>query len=634
MFTDMVGYTAAVQADEKAALLLRKEQEELVRPVLSGHHGREIKSTGDGFLIEFESALQATECAVNIQRRIHERNGNSAGTPIKLRIGIHLGDVEQQGADIFGDAVNIAARIEPTAEPGGICMSSAVYEQVRNKIPEKLEKLPPTALKGVQIPMDVFRVALPWTSREVVVDSSGPTGIAVLPFSNISPDPKDEYFADGLTEELIMVLSQLKDLRVIARTSVMQYKSTSKTVAQIGAELGVSTILEGSVRKAGSRLRVTAQLIDVGSQGHVWADTYDRDLDDVFAVQRDIATKVAGSLPAPLPARRAPVPATKDTEDMQAYLFFLEGQAHLWHPEEESLGQALRFFKRAVDRDPNFSRAYVGAARAHAQLGHEGLISWSQAISDGKAAAEKALSINPRLAEAHAMLGHLMGMADDPVELQEMEARKALELNPNLAEAYTSLGHNEANKGDLRAYVRNMETAYQLDPFSPSAVGQLGRAYFYAGREQEALEHWKKTLPLVPMSSYRGISDYYISKGDLEEASAVVKEMERIGPTNQYTFLNRGILAALKGDRATAMEMIAKLMAPHGPRGVGAGHAGYIYLALGDLDQFFDCERTAAENHTLHSNDLMYSPLFHEARKDPRFKPLLESAGLVIPSTR
>lgn len=627
MFTDMVGYTASAHTDESGALKTLQEHGELLRPLFSAHQGREIKSTGDGFLVEFESALKATECAVDIQRGIYEWNSRVDTTPLEIRIGIHLGDVERRGTDIFGDAVNIAARIESVAEPGGICVSGAVREQVWNKTADKFEKLPPTALKGLQGPMDIYRVVLPWSVRGPSVEGGGPTGIAVLPLANISPDPKDEYFADGLTEELIMVLSQLEDVRVIARTSVMQYKSTSKTVSQIGAELGVSSILEGSVRKAGNRLRVTAQLIDVRTQGHLWASTYDRELDDVFAVQREIATRVARSLPTDSPGVRAPVRARKDTEDMQAYLDFLEGQALVWRPQEESVRQALSCFERAVQSDPTFARAYAGVARAYAHLGDQGVIAWSDAIAKGKAAAEKARSINPRLAEAHAVLAYLMGMADDPVEFQEKEARTALELNPNLGDARAALGYIAAGKGDLRAFVGHIERAHQLDPFSPSAVGALGRAYFYAGREQEALQHWKKTLPLVPMSSYRGMADYYMSKGDLEQAGIMVKEMERVGPSNHYTYLSRGYLAALQGDTATARAMIAKLVGPHDREGVGAGHAGYIYAALGDLDKFFEYESDAAKHHTLHANDLMYSPLFAKAREDPRFKQLLDETN-------
>jgi len=628
MFTDTVGYTASTQADEGRTLDLLRQQEELVRPLLAVHQGREIKSTGDGFLVEFDSALKATQCAVNIQRRIYERNAEGGLAPIQIRIGIHMGDVVQRGTDILGDAVNIAARIEPTAEPGGICVSGSVYEQVRNKIPEKLEKLPPRALKGLEAPMDIYRVVLPWSTPEPTTAVDGPSQldksrIAVLPFVSMSPDPNDEFFADGLTEELIGRLSLVKGLKVIARTSVMNYKKKEKNVSAIGKELGVGTVVEGSVRKAANRIRVAVQVIDVSTEEHLWASSYDNNLDDVFAVQSDIATKVAASLPSNLVGSSAPVPALQETRDMQAYLYFLQGQALVWKREEIPIRQALRFFEQAVERDPTFSRAYASVARAYKQLGEEGLISWSEAIVQGKAAAEKARSFNPELAEAHAMLAELSFMADDPIEFQEKEARRALELNPNLAEAHDILGQIAGIRGDLGSYVRLIEEAYQLDPLSPPTIRYLGRAYFMAGRYQDALEHWNRTLHLDPITSYHGMADYYIAQGDLEKAAQMVKEMERIAPTNRATYLKRGHLAALKGDTATAMEMIAKLDATRDRGWVTSPYSGYIYLALGDVDKFFEYMFAAVKTHTLPVTNLLFSPHFAEVRRDPRFEQLI-----------
>jgi adenylate cyclase len=628
MFTDTVGYTASTQADEGCTLDLLRQQSELVRPLVAVHQGREIKSTGDGFLVEFDSALKATQCAVNIQRRIYERNAEGGLAPIRIRIGIHLGDVVQNGTDILGDAVNIAARIEPVAEPGGICVSGAVYEQVRNKIPDKLEKLAQTALKGLQSPMDIYRVVLPWTVHEQSSVDKGPSPldksrIAVLPFVSMSPDPNDEYFADGLTEELIANLALVKGVKVIARTSVMNYKKKEKNVSEIGKELGVGTVVEGSVRKSANRIRVTVQVIDVATEEHLWAAKYDDNLDDVFAVQSDIATKVAASIPGSLSTAQAPVPALQETRDMQAYLYFLQGQALVWQREEVPIRQALRFFEQAVEKDPTFSRAYASLARAYKQLGEEGLISWSEAIVQGKAAAERARRISPNLAEAHAILAELSFMADDPIELQEKEARKALELNPNLAEAHDILGQIAGIKGDLESFVRQIEEAYQLDPLSPPTIRYLGRVYFLGGRQQEAFEHWKRNLHLDPITSYHGMADYYIAKGDLEKADAMVKEMERIGPTNRVTYLERGYLAALKGDKATALEMIAKLDATHEKGWVTSPYAGYIYQALGDMDKFFEYMFAAVRTHTLPLTTLLFSPFFAEVRKDPRFDQVI-----------
>ena len=633
MFTDTVGSTVAAQADEPGALRRLREQEELVRPLFTEHKGREVKSTGDGFLVEFDSALRATQCAVEIQRRMHERNSRPNVVPVQLRIGIHLGEVEQHGDDIFGDAVNIAARVEPLADPGGVSVSEHVCAQIRNKLPYQLETQGPKTLKGIQDRIDIYRVVLPWLLRESASQVSEPTRLAVLPFASMSPDPADEYFADGMTEELIDRLAQVKGLKVIARTSVMSYKKKEKKAGEIAKELAVGTLVEGSIRKAGNRVRVTVQLINAATEEHLWSAHYDRELDDIFAVQSDIAEKVATILPSNLFLPTAPVPVQKETQDMPAYLSFLQGQALVYRREEAALRQALTFFEEAIERDPTFAKAYAGIARAYIRLGNEGMIPFAEATVRGKAAAEKARAVNPDLAEAHCLTAELAFMADDPGDVQEKEAKRALELNPNLPEAHDALGQLAALRGDLKSYVDRVETAYHLDPLSPFSIRVLGRAYFLAGRPEEAMEHWKRTFHLDPLSAYRGMTDYYLAKGDLEKAREMVREMERVAPTNWATYLNRGYLAARQGDTATAMEMIAKLDATHEPGWPNASEAGFIYLALGDLDKFFEYMFTAAKDHTLQASNLMHSALFAEVRKDPRFHQIFSVAGIKLPPT-
>jgi len=295
------------------------------------------------------------------------------------------------------------------------------------------------------------------------------------------------------------------------------------------------------------------------------------------------------------------------------------------------LWQSLSFFQTAIERDPSLARAYAGIAWCYIQMGTSGLIPWSDALARGKTAVKRALEISPDLAEAHCLLSELFFMADDPLPAQEMEARRGLELNPNIADAYVVLGSIEAQKGNLGSYVANSEMAYQLDPLSPRTIRRLGLAYFYAGRDQEALEHWRKTLHLSPVDSYRQMADYYASKGDLEKAEEMTNNLERIAPNNEFTHLSRGYIAALKGDRAQAMEMIAKLDATHEQGYVRSIFAGYIYLKLGDVDRFFEYMAFSTKGHYLPATDLMYSPDFLKVRGDPRFKQLLNSVGLDLP---
>jgi len=637
MFTDTVGYTASTQADEGRTLDLLRQQGELLRPLVLVHQGREIKSTGDGFLVEFDSALKATQCAVSIQRRIHERNAEGGLNPIRIRIGIHLGDVVQSGTDILGDAVNIAARIEPIAGPGGICLSGAVFEQVRNKVLERLEKLAPTALKGLQVPMDIYRVVLPWeveerSSNHTANSSYEKSRIAVLPFVSMSPDPNDEYFADGLTEEVIASLALVKGLKVIARTSVMDYKKKEKHVSEIGRELSVGTVVEGSVRKAGNRIRVTVQVIDVATEEHLWAEKYDDDLDDVFAVQSDIAAKIVASIPSNISLSGRSPPTLDRARDTQAYLYYLQGQALIWKAEDEPLRQSLKLFEQAIERDPTFARAYAGLARSYIRLGSEGFMPWAEAIDRGKESAQKAGSISPDLAEAHYLLAELAFMADDAADILDREVRLALDLNPNLAEAHNILGQLAGSLGNIELYVAQAEAAYQLDPLSPPTIGYLGRAYYFSGREDEAMAHWKKTLHLDPINSYRGLAECYMLKGDLERAESMVQELERIAPTNGLTYLTRGFLAALKGDKEIAMRMIATLDSTFQKGYSQLSSSGFIYLALGEVDKFFDYMFEAAKNHTLQMSRLRFSPLLAGARRDPRFVQLLSLYGRPVRS--
>jgi adenylate cyclase len=632
MFTDTVGFTASTQANEGRTLDLLRQQAELLRQLLALHQGREIKSTGDGFLVEFDSALKAVQCAVNIQRRITERNSESGQTSIRIRIGVHLGDVVQDGADILGDAVNIAARIEPLAEPGGVCVSGAVYDQVRTKVAEKFEKLQSKALKGIELPIDVYRVLLPWMSHDggqATEDSrsADKSRLAVLPFANISPDPSDEYFADGLTEELIASLSLVPGLKVIARTSVIGYKKTEKSVATIGKELGVGTVVEGSVRRSANRIRVTVQVIDVASEEHLWTAKYDDDLDDIFAVQGDIATKVADALPGGLRRDKTPLPELAKPRETEAYLLYLQGQALMWKTDEDSLRRSLEFFKKALQTDPTFARAHAGMARAYAGLGAENFMSWSDACNLGRVAAEKAIAIDPGLAEGHGLRAEIAFMADETADVLDREVRRALELNPNLAQAHTIMGALAGSLGIAEAYAAENEAAYRLDPLSPPTIRSLGNAYFFSGRFEEALGHWRKTMELAPIDANRGMADYYMLKEEFDQAEVMVKELERLAPSSDLALLCRGWLSAATGDRPTAMKMIEILQETSREGYARQSSVGFIYYALGDLDRFFGVMFATAKAHTMQAARLRLSPLFAGARKDARFVELMSTYG-------
>jgi adenylate cyclase len=624
MFTDMVGYTALGQRNESLSLALVEEQRKLIRPILARHNGREIKTIGDAFLVEFPSALDAVRCAYDIQRAVREFNISlSEERRVHLRVGVHLGDVVESGGDISGDAVNVASRIEPLAEDGGVCVTRQVYDHIQNKFELKMASLGVKPLKNVSIPIEVFRMAMPWEHAGLSPAPESPRNrVAVLPFANMSPDPADEYFADGLTEELIDRLSQVRELEVIARTSVMSYKKKEKKAAEIAKELSVGSLVEGSVRKAGNKIRVTAQLINGTTEGHLWSSHYDKNLDDIFAVQSEIAEKVAGELKTRLLESEKRTLEKKPTENTEAYSNFLRGRELFREETEASLRQATGLFEKAIELDPKFAKAYVGLAECHQSLAIRAYEPDDVSLSIVKSSLERAIDLDPNLPEAHASLSEMFFNVDD-LPGMEAEARRALELNPSLPEPYSMLYELSALNGDTGEMVRQSETAYRLDPIRPRFIWLVGTVYLQTGREEEALEFWKKTEQLAPAPTYRGMTEYYLIKGNLEKAKEFHAKAEKLEPTNPRVTWLGGFIAALEGDRERALLAVKKIEdAKMGP--IGFNYIGYVYHALGDFDSYFEYMNKAIEAHTVTPSTMMYSPLFAKARADPRYLELVE----------
>jgi adenylate cyclase len=629
MFTDTVGYTASTQRDESRTLALLEEQQQIVRPVVVSHRGHEIKSTGDGFLVEFGSALDATRCAVDIQRKLHDRGNGTDGVPIRIRIGIHLGDVVQRGQDILGDAVNIAARVEPAAESGGVCVTSAVRDQVWNKIPERLEKLGPTALKGVQSPVDIYRIVLSWTNRGPAAMGETGSGIAVLPFANISPDPQDEYFADGLTEELITVMSQLKGLRVIARTSVTPYKSTTKGVAQIGAELGVSSILEGSVRKAGSRLRITAQLIDVGTQGHLWSDTYDRELNDVFALQSDMAKQVADALKVKLLAREEEILERRPPARPESYLEYLQGRNCLHGFSEAEMREGQEHFERAIELDETNAAAHAGLAEVHRLRGnmyyHLPRSEWD-ALSRIHAA--RALELDPNLAEAHVALADILD-TDGDFAASEKELRRALALNPSYSWAH--LAYSELLQDQMRTEeaLRELSIAEQLDPLSALVLHQHAIMLTRLRRLDEA-EQVAVRLERVENNGLLSVDvrfSIHMLRGQYDRCLEDIQRIEELVPGRPEVVAASAMYHAVRGDHDRARELLRSVESLPEPVRPDVQIAT-VYARLGDLDATFHWLDIALDARRIGIRMWRQDPDLAAVREDPRFQKLLERMHL------
>jgi len=446
--------------------------------------------------------------------------------------------------------------------------------------------------------------------------------IAVLPFANLSSNPEDGYFADGMTEEVITSLSGVRQLAVIARTSVMKYKGSQKSASDVGKELNAGSLIEGSVRKAGNKVRITAQLIDTSTESHLWAQNYDRNLDDVFAIQSEIAEKVAGELKVRLVDSEKRVITKKATENTEAYTYFLQGRELLREQTDVSLRQAIALFERAIELDPNFARAYVGQAECHQFLADKGSEPSDVSVATVRRLLERTLNLDPNLPEAHAALA-VMFFNEDDVIASEAEVKRALELNPSLPDPCWLMFELAAIKGDPGEMVRQIEAAYRLDPVRPDFILRVGVAYFYTGREQEALEFWKKTQQLAPAFAGRGMTEYYIAKGDLEKARESLAKLDKIDPTNPRVTWMGGAIAALEGDRERAVLAIKKMEdAKISP--VVFNFIAYVYHALGDLDSYFEYLNKALEGHAIIPSTMRYSPLFAKARADPRYLELVE----------
>ncbi|MCG5477354.1 MAG: adenylate/guanylate cyclase domain-containing protein, partial [Sinorhizobium fredii] len=438
---DVVGYSRLMGTDEAGTLAtLKRHRRECLEPKIAEHKGRIVKLSADGMLIEFSSVVNAVACAAEIQRGMLARNeGLPRSRRVELRIGIHLGDVIVEEGDIFGDGVNVAARLEGLADPSGIAVSSSVRDQVGSRLDLGFVDKGEYSLKNIAPNIRVYTVALgdaagrqePEAS-DATLDAGYELSIGVLPFTNMSRDPEQEYFSDGITEDIITDLSKISRLHVVARNTVFTYKGRAVKVKQAAHELGVRFILEGSVRKVGERVRITGQLIDAQTGGHLWADRYDRDLTDIFAIQDEITHAIVDQLKIKLLPEEKKAIESDPTTSVEAYTYYLRGRqfSHTW--TRSYLLLARRMFLKAVELDPNYARAYAGIAECECAIRdwHEKDFPL-ESIFDMSA---KALALDPNLAEAHASRG-LALTHNGQTEEAGREFRQALALSPSLYEA-------------------------------------------------------------------------------------------------------------------------------------------------------------------------------------------------------
>lgn len=625
MFTDMVGYTALGQSNESLSLALVEEQRKLVRAILERHGGKEIKTAGDAFLIQFLNALDAVRCAYDIQRAVREYNFSlSAGRKVHLRIGVHLGDVEESNGDILGDTVNVASRIEPLAEDGGVCLTRQVYDHIQKKFELPMYSLGVKSLKNVSTPVEVFKMIMPW-DPEQTEDGFDKKRIAILPFVSMSPDPNDTYFADGITEEIITVVSGISDLNVISRTSVMGYKGTTKKVKEIGKELEVGSILEGSLRKVGNMIRITAQLIDVKSDRHLWARNYDRELRDVFAIQGDIARSVADALQASFSNEQR---AAKElTTDIEAYALYLRAMQLYHEGTTSSLQNAINLFERAITKDNRFAAAYASLSQSWAELRFRQ--EYSLVMGKAEAAALTAVNLGPSLAEGHYALAKVHAHLDRFKEAIS-EAEFAIGINSNLSEGNVVLGWLYLTQRNTEKALMHLRRAQELDPLSPEPRTWLATVLSIIGLYDESIAVMEKMREFNPSSPdvYRVLGECYMLKKAYDEAQKMLDICIRINPEfDVRTLKDQGLLFALTGRTTEAEEKLEELYRKGGET---MGQYGQVWIqgALGDLDKVFRALTSLAGSHAW-PIELSTHPIFKEIREDPRFGEFCKKVGLV-----
>jgi TolB-like protein/class 3 adenylate cyclase len=498
---DVAGYSRLIGADEEGTLAqLKAFRKTLVDPTISKHRGRIVKTTGDGMLVEFASAVDAARCAVEVQRAMADENTEiPQANRIEFRIGIHLGDIIIDDNDIFGDGVNIAARLESIAVPGGVSISRAVHDQVRDRINVCFEDKGEIALKNIARPVHVFAISGVKESKTAVSSESKPAlalpdkpSIAVLPFTNMSGDPEQEYFADGMVDDIITALSHFKALFVIARNSSFTYKGRAVDVKQVGRELGVRYVLEGSVRKAANRVRITGQLVDTATGAHLWADRIDGGLGDIFDLQDQVTESIVGAIAPAMEKAEIERAKRKPTESLDAYDRYLRGLAKFYQYGDRQVNEeALRLFKSAIDIDPDFASAYGRAASCYVYAKASGwTFGTADEIVEVKRLIRRAIAVGQDDAIALALSAKALAFVARDLQAGSSLIDRALAMNSNLADAWHRGGWIKIWLGEpqtaLEWFARAMRLS-PLDPMIPWMKVGTAHSYFFLARYDEAV---------------------------------------------------------------------------------------------------------------------------------------------------
>src|SRR5437868_9356785 len=679
MFTDMVGYSALSQGNPKLAVELLEEHRQLLREIFPRFHGTEIKTIGDAFLVEFNSALEAAQCAIAIQRALAKRDADApAERQIQVRIGVHIGDVVHRSGDVYGDGVNIASRIESLAAAGGICVSMDVERQIRNALEARFEKLAPTELKNISVPMDLFRIVLPWeqkaqaplkpsaispskssahawTTGIVVVlvllmigvgwwwserprrtpasTSSRITSLAVLPFKNYSPDTSQEYFADGMTDLLTTELSGVGALTVKSHQSALKFKGSTKSTPEIAQELHADAIIEGSVLRENNHVTVNVQLIEATTDRHLWARKFEGDVSNIFKMRNEVVEAIAREIRVTISPEQSSRLSNARTANPAALQEYLLGRQSWNRQTEKGFAEALEHFNRAKEIDPGFALAWAGVADVYWGA-TDAFVAPREAGAKAKAAAQRALELDDSLAEAHTALGAVNYVVEFQWAESEKQFQSAIRLKPNYAVAHWQYGWLLIFVGRVEEALREMERAVELDPLSPVMTTDLNVPYqmrawessgVQAKREYDkATAQCQKALELDP-SFY--LPHFVLGTIELRAAETYSKAIEEFRlaqtmETQPIITAYLGFAYARNGQKDKAMEMLNELNGLAGRRFVSPFCQALIYLGLRENNKAIDWLEKAYQERSGWVGWLKVEPMYDPLRSNPRFQAL------------
>jgi adenylate cyclase len=669
MFTDIVGYTALMGNDEQKAFVLLDKNRKLQKPVIEEFNGRWIKELGDGVMASFPTVTDAVNAAIKIQE-----NCNTA-KDFQLRIGIHLGEVVFEDDDVFGDGVNIAARIQAAASPGCIFISEAVHNNVTNKTDIKTHFVKEEILKNVSQPVRMYQVLFDGSEfipqpSEPVIDTKGPVlnaknnkawiaigvsmvmlsiasfflypkffapgdttelqkSIAVLPFINMSDDKEQDYFSDGISEEIINKLAQAPGLKVTGRTSSFAFKGKNMDLKLIGEQLDVRYILEGSVRKSGNTLRITAQLINAADRSHLYSETFDRELKEIFTVQDEISLAILNAVKIKLFGSEKDVVLKKYTDNIEAYQLYLNGRFYMNKFSPDGFIKAIEYFKAAIAIDPDYAIAYSAMAFCYSNLWSYNWLAPEKCLSQWIQAANKSLELDDEIAESHLAVGRIKLHYEWKIREAEIEYKKAIAINPNFAEIHVQLGFCAALLGHDNEAIEHANKADSLDPFSLLNLYYIGVIYWGIGDPEKLLAIGKKLVdmePNFPMGhAYVGVVNLVLK--NYKEAIPQLELAVKLNPDLQnISFLGR--CYGMMGEKMKAREIIEKMKKIEGADFVGNTLIGLVYGSIGEWDTAFQYFDKAIENR---ENRILWVKFdFRDVQmdmKDPRVLRLFEKMG-------